>query len=81
MIGSQLHVGDVLTDLFPSTCTKDEIEDERRRRNKRTRRPGDRAPMRAVVEYIHPERRYAVVRFVYEIGSFCETVCIGKEVG
>jgi hypothetical protein len=30
-------------------------------------------PERAVVEYIHPQRLFYVVRFYYPHGSFCES--------
>ena len=35
-------------------------------------------PERAVVEFIHPARRFYTVRFYYKFGSFCESFPIRK---
>ena len=46
---------------------------------RQSRRAPPAAPMRAVVNSIHPERRFYTVRFYYRFGSFCESFPIRKK--
>lgn len=69
-----IRLGDTIPGLYPSYYTLKDIQEERRLANPRLRRHGDRSPVRAVVEYIHPKGRFVTVRYHYDGGSFCEAV-------
>lgn len=67
----KIKIGDHIPGLYPSTYTSQEIEADKQLR-RRKRRPWEHSPVDNRVEYIHPKRRYAVVRFLFDAGSFCE---------
>lgn len=71
MLPANTKVGDVIPGLLPSVYTPDFSTPQKKRMHERMEKP----PRRAVVEYIHPERRYATVRFEYDGGAaFRESV-------
>lgn len=66
-----IRVGQVLPGRYPSTFTPE----ERGEFTWRSKLYGKdrRIPVTATVEWIHPERRFAVIRFRFDSGlSFCE---------
>lgn len=66
-----IRVGQVLPGQYPSTFTPEEkgYVPEGSRRSAFDRK----IPVTATVEWIHPERRFAVIRFRFASGkSFCE---------
>lgn len=73
----RLKVGDRLSGLYPHHYTKSEIAEDKRLqaklRAKQRLLPWEHKPVEAVVEYIHPESRFATIRFRFERDSFCES--------
>lgn len=76
-----IRVGDTLPGLYPSTYTDKDIDDDRLLRQQVKRHPTRRSPVRNRVEWIHPEGRFVVVRFLYDHGSFCESFPLQWEGG
>lgn len=70
-----IRVGDKLPGLYPSTYSDKDIDDDRQLHQQAKRRQRMyRSAVRSRVEWIHPAGRFAVVRFQYDNGSFCESV-------
>lgn len=63
-----IRVGDKLPGLYPSAYTDKDIDDDRQLRQQTYC-----SPVRNRVEWIHPDGRFAVIRFSYDNGSFCES--------
>ena len=77
-----IRVGDKLPGLFPSTYTDKDIDDDNRLRQQEKRRQRTyRSAVRNRVEWLHPAGRFAVVRFQYDNGSFCESFPLKREGG
>lgn len=76
-----IRVGDKLPGLYPSIYTDKDVDDDRQLRQPGRRRAGRRSPVHNRVEWIHPVGRFAVVRFLYDNGSFCESFPLTHESG
>lgn len=65
-----IKVGQVLPGVYPSVYTDGDIAKERQLRGKlqgrQRQNPWDRCPVTAVVEWIHPESRFCVIRYEYK---------------
>lgn len=69
-----IRLGDKLPGLYPSAYTDKDIDDDRQLRQQEKRRQRTYcSPVRNRVEWIHPDGRFAVIRFSYDNGSFCES--------
>ena len=74
-----IEVGQVLSGVYPSFYTEGDIGKDKEIRSKlRSRQrlaPWEKSPVEAVVEWIHPERRYCVLRFEYKHPNRCFREC------
>lgn len=82
MAESKLRVGDTIPNLYPRIYTKSEIAEDKRLqakiKAKQRLMPWEHKPVQAVVAYIHPECRFATIRFDFERGSFCEAFAMRR---
>ena len=70
-----ITVGQSIPDLYPSTMSGKDIQEDKQRRVYRDRR---KKPMKNKVVYIHPLRRYLIVEFRFGGGSFRESFLIKR---
>lgn len=71
--------GDIIPGMYPSYYSPKDIQEERRLSNPKLRTRRDRDPVKAVVEYVHPQGRFVTLRFWYGNGSFCESKLLRGE--
>ena len=75
-----ISVGQVLSGVYPSFYCPSEIERDReahaRLKSRQRLMPWEHPPVKAVVEWIHPEKRFCVIRFEYGPGR-CFRECRG----
>ena len=80
-----IEVGQVLSGVYPSFYTEGDIGKDKEIRSKLRRRqrlaPWEKSPVEAVVEWIHPQNRFAVIRYSFGQMSFRECVSLWTREG
>lgn len=74
-----VKLGASIPGLYPSTFTAHDVEMDKQERASRHRRPWVPKPVENRVEYVHPDGRYATVRFLFERGTFCESFRLRRD--